>query len=88
MKNGKKNLQLKLQGLQKNSNQSNFNININKFSQKELENSVIEALKFNDKSKIDRNILIKLIDKIVIENKKIKSITYNFSITNNAILIK
>ncbi|MBR2588509.1 MAG: hypothetical protein IKD77_04815 [Bacilli bacterium] len=80
MKNGKKNLQLKLQGLQKNSNQSNFNININKFSQKELENSVIEALKFNDKSKIDRNILIKLIDKIVIENKKIKSITYNFSI--------
>ena len=88
MKNGKKNLQLKLQELQKNSNQSNFNININKFSQKELENSVIEALKFNDKSKIDRNILIKLIDKIVIENKKIKSITYNFSITNNAILIK
>ena len=88
MKNGKKNLQLKLQGLQKNSNQSNFNININKFSQKELENSVIEALKFNDKSKIDRNILIKLIDKIVIEDKKIKSITYNFSITNNAILIK
>lgn len=80
MKNGKKNLQLKLQGLPNNSNQSNFNININKFSQKELENSVIEALKFNDKSKIDRNILIKLIDKIVIENKKIKSITYNFSI--------
>ena len=81
-------MQLKLQDLPKNSNQSNFNTNINQISQKELENSVIEALKFNDKSKIDRNILIKLIDKIVIENKKIKSITYNFSITNNAILIK
>lgn len=73
-------MQLKLQDLPKNSNQSNFNINVNQFSRKELENSVIDALKFNDKSKIDRNILIKLIDKIVIENKKIKSITYNFSI--------
>ena len=81
-------MQLKLQDLPKNSNQSNFNTNINQISQKELENSVIEALKFNDKSKIDRNILIKLIDKIVIENKKIKSIKNNFSITNNAILIK
>lgn len=80
MKNGKKNLQLKLQDLPKKNTQGNFNININQFSQKELENSVTEALKFNDKSKIDRNILIKLIDKIVIENKKIKSITYNFSI--------
>lgn len=69
-----------MQELPKNNDQSNFNIDNNQFSQKELEKSVIEALKFSNPTKIDRNILIKLIDKIIIENKKIKSITYNFSI--------
>ena len=50
--------------------------------EREVEASIKEILKFEDINKIDRNILIKLINKIVIENKKVRSITYNFSIPN------
>ena len=39
-----------------------------------------KVLEFKSKDEINREILLKLIDKIVIENKKIKSISYNFSI--------
>jgi len=51
-----------------------------KVSNNDIEEYVKEVLKFKDINKIDRNILVKLIDKIVIENRKISNITYNFSI--------
>ena len=47
---------------------------------KKMENYIKEILQFDNPDKIDRTLLLKLIDKIVIENKEIKSITYNFSI--------
>ena len=47
---------------------------------KNMENYIKEILQFDNPDKIDRTLLLKLIDKIVIENKEIKSITYNFSI--------
>lgn len=52
----------------------------NDVNEKDLEKYVKQVLEFNNTSNIDRKLLIKLIDKIVIENKKIKSIQYNFSI--------
>ena len=52
-------------------------------SEAEVEKYVNKVLEFSEDGEINREILLKLIDKIVIENKKIKSITYNFSITNN-----
>ena len=52
-------------------------------SEVEIEKYVNKVLEFSEDGEINREILLKLIDKIVIENKKIKSITYNFSITNN-----
>ena len=47
-----------------------------------IEEYIKKVLEFKNDSEIDREILLKLIDKIVIENKKVKSITYNFSIPN------
>lgn len=44
------------------------------------EKYINEVLKLDDITKVDRNLLIKLIDKIIIDNKKISSISYNFSI--------
>lgn len=52
-------------------------------SEIELEKYIKKVLDFDEKDKIDRKILLKLIDKIVVENKKVKSISYNFSIPNN-----
>ena len=52
-------------------------------SEAEVEKYVNKVLEFSEDGEINREILLKLIDRIVIENKKIKSITYNFSITNN-----
>ena len=49
----------------------------------QIEKYINKVLEFKEKDKIDREIILKLIDKIVIENKKVKSITYNFSIPNN-----
>lgn len=54
--------------------------NSKKISGEEVEKYVSEVLKFDNPDRIDRSILIKLINKIIIENKKIKSIEYNFSI--------
>ena len=48
-----------------------------------IEEYIKKVLEFNENEEIDREILLKLIDKIVIENKKIKTIKYNFSIPNN-----
>ena len=45
-----------------------------------IEKYIKKVLEFNSDSEIDRNIILKLINKIVLENKKIKSISYNFSI--------
>ena len=45
-----------------------------------IEKYIKKVLEFDEKSEIDREIILKLIDKIVLENKKIKSISYNFSI--------
>ena len=47
-----------------------------------IEKYIKRVLEFKNKDEIDREILLKLIDKIVIENKKIKSISYNFSVPN------
>lgn len=60
--------------------QDNEKINID---DEQIEKYINKVLEFKEKDKIDREILLKLIDKIVIENKKVKSITYNFSIPNN-----
>ena len=40
---------------------------------KSMEDYIKEVLQFNNPDKVDRNLLLKLIDKIVIENKEIKS---------------
>ncbi len=53
-----------------------------KISDDEIEKYVKNALEFKEDDKINRTILLKLIDKIVIENKKVKSISYNFSVPN------
>lgn len=52
-------------------------------SDDKIEEYINKVLEFNENEEINREIIFKLIDKIVIENKKIKSITYNFSIPNN-----
>ena len=46
----------------------------------EIENYIKNILEFNLNSKTERSIILKLVNKIVLENKKIKSISYNFSI--------
>lgn len=71
----KNDLKLKLSELEKNKDDIK-----EKVTSKDLEKYIRDVLKFDDKDKVDREILIKLIDKIVIDNKKISSITYNFSI--------
>lgn len=71
----KKELKLRLNEMEKLSNNGKKDVN-----EKSIEQYVKKVLEFNNKDKIDRNLIIKLIDKIVIENKKIKSIQYNFSI--------
>ena len=61
----------------------NINIKVEDEKQipfKSMEDYIKEVLQFDNPDKVDRNLLLKLIDKIVIENKEIKSITYNFSI--------
>lgn len=61
----------------------NINTNIEEeknISIKDMENYIKKILQFDDPDKVDRSLLLKLIDKIVIENKEIKSISYNFSI--------
>ena len=45
-----------------------------------IEKYIRKVLEFDQKNEIDREIILKLINKIVLENKKIKSISYNFSI--------
>ena len=45
-----------------------------------IEKYIKKVLEFNQNEEISRDIILKLINKIVIENKKIKSISYNFSI--------
>lgn len=71
----KKELKLRLNEIDKFANKGNNDVN-----GKNIEQYVKKVLEFDNTSEIDRNLLIKLIDKIVIENKKIKSIKYNFSI--------
>lgn len=70
----KKDLEVRLKAERENK------INNSKVSNKDIEDAIKEMLELKDVNKIDRNLLIKLIDKIVVENKKISSITYNFSI--------
>lgn len=67
---------------QKIDNEKNAKLEAGKIKSiyKDAEKYINEVLKFDDITKVDRNLLIKLIDKIIIENKKISSITYNFSI--------
>lgn len=57
--------------------------NEEKVESTDIEKYVKKVLEFNKDDEINREIILKLINKIVIENKKIKSITYNFSIPNN-----
>ena len=52
-------------------------------SEEMIEEYIKKVLSFDEKDNINREILVKLIDKIVIEDKKVKSISYNFSIPNN-----
>ena len=74
-KNKKDELESKLKIINENDNTNN-----KKVSSKEIEQYVNKILEFDEKDTIDRSILLKLIDKIVIQDKKIASITYNFSI--------
>ena len=71
----KKELKLRLNEIDKFANKGNNDVN-----GKNIEQYVKKVLEFDNTSEIDRNLLIKLIDKIVIENKKIKSIKYNFNV--------
>ena len=71
----KRELNIRLSEIEKLSNKGKKDVN-----EKDIEQYVKKVLEFKNRSEIDRNLLIKLIDKIVIENKKIKSIQYNFSI--------
>ena len=48
-----------------------------------IEKYIKKVLEFNKNDEINREIILKLINKIVIENKKIKSICYNFSVPTN-----
>ena len=48
-----------------------------------IEKYIKKVLEFNKNDEINREIILKLINKIVIENKKIKSISYNFSVPTN-----
>lgn len=73
----KNELKLKIINLKDNKLEEN-----KKASYKDIEKYINEVLKFDDITKVDRNLLIKLIDKIIIDNKEISSITYNFSIPN------
>ena len=60
--------------IQKKSKEANIN---------SIEKYIKKVLEFNQNEEINRDIILKLINKIVIENKKIKSISYNFSIPKN-----
>ncbi len=71
----KRELDIRLSEIEKLSNKGKKDVN-----EKDIEQYVKKVLEFKNTSEIDRNLLIKLIDKIVIENKKIKSIQYNFCI--------
>ena len=69
----KNKLNIRLNEMEKIVNKENKNI-----SKENIEKYVKQVLEFKSTSEIDRNLLIKLIDKIVIENKKVKNIQYNF----------
>ena len=75
--------------LEKKKNELNIRLNdLNKLGdnnkeeirEESIEKYIKKVLEFNSDSEIDREIILKLINKIVLENKKIKSISYNFSI--------
>ena len=74
-KGKKKELNIRLNEMERLANKEKNEVNKN-----DIEQYIKKILEFNNISEIDRNLLVKLIDKIVIENKKIKSIQYNFSI--------
>ena len=71
----KKELKIRLSEVEKFTNKKK-----NDVTEKDIMEYVKKVLEFDNTSEIDRNLLIKLIDKIVIENKKIKSIQYNFNV--------
>ena len=71
----KRELYIKLNEIEKNEEDYREEV-----KREEIEKYIKNILEFNLNNKIDRNIILKLVDKIVLENKKIKSIFYNFSI--------
>ena len=73
----KKGLNVILNDIQKKYDEENIKVKDDK-----IEEYIKKVLEFKTDNEINRDILVKLIDKIVIENKKVKSITYNFSIPN------
>ena len=68
----------RLQDIEKEKIKKNKEINSDS-----IEKYINKVLEFNQNEEINRDIILKLINKIVIENKKIKSISYNFSIPKN-----
>ena len=68
----------RLQDIEKEKIKKNKEINSDS-----IEKYIKKVLEFNQNEEINRDIILKLINKIVIENKKIKSISYNFSIPKN-----
>ena len=74
----KEELNNRLQYIEKEKIKKNKEINSDS-----IEKYIKKVLEFNQNEEINRDIILKLINKIVIENKKIKSISYNFSIPKN-----
>ena len=70
----KKHLDFVLEDIKQKNEIKKIKINDDKVKQ-----YVKNILEFNERDEITRSLLLKLIDKIVIENKKIRSISYNFT---------